>query len=116
MTPQPKPVKREKAPRKRIRTRRPLGTVRKEAKATGDLTDEQWQQIVQFYIPAGWLVCAYCERRIAGSQACQEHIIPITRGGRHTASNVCVACLECNDRKGTQTWEPKLRHPLMEPR
>lgn len=79
----------------------------------GDLTPEQWEQIAQFYIRDGWLVCAYCTQRIPGSQACQEHIIPLSKGGKHTASNVCISCLACNDQKGTQTWRPKLWHPLM---
>jgi 5-methylcytosine-specific restriction endonuclease McrA len=29
-----------------------------------------------------------------------DHVIPLTRGGAHTASNLRVACRSCNSSKG----------------
>jgi 5-methylcytosine-specific restriction endonuclease McrA len=98
------PIQRSSAP---IRTRRPLGTVRREAKAAGDLTPEQWEAIVRFYVGR----CGYCETARATQQ---DHMDPITGGGKHTASNVVPACERCNYRKGTaRGWAPKRRHPFM---
>jgi 5-methylcytosine-specific restriction endonuclease McrA len=96
---------------KPIRTRRPLGTVRREAKAAGDLTPEQWAAICEFYVENGAVRCAYCP----SVAWVQDHVNPITRGGRHTAANVVPACEPCNTRKGTSTrWQPRRRHPLMD--
>ena len=112
-----KPLRRSTA---RIKVRRPLGTVRREAKAAGDLTPEQWEAICRFYAShAGWgghVICAYCLYPVDMAHAHQEHVVPVTHGGRYTASNVVVACYRCNNRKGTQTWEPSLRHPWLAPK
>src|SRR5256714_15051427 len=39
-------------------------------------------------------VCVYCEK------ACDEHIIPRSRGGTDTIDNMVLACRECNLSKG----------------
>ncbi len=116
----PKPTKRERArkPLSRstvhIKVYRPAGTVRREAKAAGNLTNDQWEQIVEFYrdpARSDVIRCAYC---LTNTALVCEHVIPVSKGGEYTASNVVPACVPCNQRKGTQTWEPKLRHPFME--
>jgi 5-methylcytosine-specific restriction endonuclease McrA len=102
-----KPARRGPKPRKRIRTRRPAGTVRREAKAAGYVDPDTWEAILAWYGYA----CAYCDE---WRWLQQDHVIPISKGGKHSAANVVPACVECNMRKGTQTWEPKRRHPWME--
>jgi 5-methylcytosine-specific restriction endonuclease McrA len=72
-----------------------------------DLTDEQWQAILREYGHR----CAYCGR--SDARIGQDHVIPIARGGAHTASNVVPACFPCNQRKALNdaplppppTWE-----------
>lgn len=59
-----------------------------------DLTDEQWAGIVAEFGGR----CAYCEAE--GVE--QDHVIPLSRGGRHTESNVVPACRKCNASKGTK--------------
>jgi 5-methylcytosine-specific restriction endonuclease McrA len=122
MTAFPKPEKKVRAPKPlkrcttRIKVKRPLGTVRKEAKAEGDLTTEQWARICEFYQRDGFTYCAYECGRLATEQ---EHIVPLGKSrnpGKHTAANVCPSCSKCNSEKGLQTWEPRRRHPFMEPR
>jgi 5-methylcytosine-specific restriction endonuclease McrA len=50
--------------------------------------------------------CAYCRRRIARRLRTIDHQVPISRGGRHTAGNLVMACRDCNGRKGNLTaWE-----------
>jgi 5-methylcytosine-specific restriction endonuclease McrA len=34
-----------------------------------------------------------------------EHIVPLSRGGRHLWTNVVTACRSCNTRKGSRTPE-----------
>lgn len=105
--PQPKPAKRERKARKRIRTRRPAGTVRREAKAAGDVDPDTLGDIAMFY---GWR-CGYCE---TAPGKVWDHRVAIAHGGKHEVANLVLACEPCNMRKGTQTWEPKRRHPWME--
>ena len=95
-------------PRKMPRALKPISWRRAEAKANGDLTPEQWETIIAFY--AGR--CAYGTGEPWEEQ---DHCVPISKGGRHTASNLVPACHAHNQRKGRQTWWPKRRHPFMEP-
>lgn len=63
-----------------------------------DLTAEQWLVILN---TAGHK-CVYC----GTTEALEvEHIVPVSRGGRHTASNVEPACRRCNGRKSNKTKE-----------
>lgn len=61
-----------------------------------DLTLAEWQEILEEFDHA----CAYCQAR--GITLEQDHMTAISRGGRHTASNVVPACRSCNARKGAK--------------
>jgi len=54
--------------------------------------------------------CTYCDAEIRGKDCCVDHIIPLARGGRHVASNLCLACRSCNSKKGAkilgESWFP----------
>jgi len=47
--------------------------------------------------------CAYCNAENVPLQV--EHIIPKARGGSDRVSNLTIACVKCNQRKGNQTAE-----------
>ena len=49
--------------------------------------------------------CEYCQtaQEISGAQMHIEHIIPLSRGGRSDAGNLCLACAWCNSYKWAQT-------------
>ena len=49
--------------------------------------------------------CLYCGLKPAASALTVDHIIPRSRGGRHSWSNTCAACEQCNGRKGAKTPE-----------
>ncbi|HEX8772601.1 MAG TPA: HNH endonuclease [Pyrinomonadaceae bacterium] len=51
--------------------------------------------------------CYLCGRKLEDEVITLDHVIPLARGGSHTASNLRVACLKCNSRKGA-----KLLHEL----
>lgn len=62
----------------------------------GTFTDAEWQAM-----------CTQCEYRCL---CCGEvrpltmdHIIPVTKGGRHEAANIQALCQPCNSRKGDRT-------------
>lgn len=60
--------------------------------------------------PAEWLAilaeadghCAYCDKE---AKLTLDHVIPLSRGGKHTKDNVVPACLHCNSSKGNKTLE-----------
>jgi len=38
-----------------------------------------------------------------------DHVIPLSKGGKHLPSNVVPACASCNSSKGNNlNWEPKV--------
>jgi 5-methylcytosine-specific restriction endonuclease McrA len=45
--------------------------------------------------------CAYCEQQPEGTLE-MDHIIPLTKGGRHAIGNIAPACRDCNMRKGNK--------------
>ncbi len=62
------------------------------AKVDHDLTDDQWANLQQ-----AWGGCAYCGADSVPLQ--KDCMLPISRGGRYTASNVVPACGSCNASK-----------------
>ena len=57
-----------------------------------DLSDAQW-----IALQAEWGGCAYCGA--ADSALQKDCMLPISRGGRYTLSNVVPACGSCNASK-----------------
>jgi 5-methylcytosine-specific restriction endonuclease McrA len=43
--------------------------------------------------------CAYCGTK--GVELHQDHVIPLSRGGRHAIANILPACQRCNSSKAT---------------
>lgn len=101
---------RSNQPRKatRIRRRRTLAAVRAERKAEGPGVDPwAWDYILRWY--GG---CAYCEPGECRGRIVQDHVKPLSRGGRHEPGNVVPACEKANMRKGSATWIPRRAHPF----
>ncbi|MBD1833177.1 HNH endonuclease [Cyanobacteria bacterium FACHB-472] len=44
--------------------------------------------------------CQYCGNT---KQLTIDHVIPLSKGGKHTWDNVVIACEKCNQRKGDRT-------------
>ena len=85
---------------------------RKRNAAVNDFTAADWQAVLAHYDNK----CAYCGE--TEMVLVQEHIIPLSRGGNNTISNVAPACKSCNSRKRTKTpaeagmylWKLPLTH------
>jgi 5-methylcytosine-specific restriction endonuclease McrA len=67
------------------------------AAAINDFTAEQWQASKEYFNGH----CAYCGEPCEALT--QEHMIPLSRGGNHTAANIVPACRWCNSRKHDRT-------------
>jgi 5-methylcytosine-specific restriction endonuclease McrA len=46
--------------------------------------------------------CAYCDKE---AKLTLDHVIPLSKGGKHSADNVVPACAHCNKSKGNKTVE-----------
>jgi 5-methylcytosine-specific restriction endonuclease McrA len=47
----------------------------------------------------GLIPCHWCKRMTAAEDREVDHIVPLTRGGGHTARNLCISCSKCNQDK-----------------
>jgi len=68
--------------------------LRRERRKARELRDSQWWKR---RLSKG--ICYYCGRPAAPKDLTMDHIVPISRGGKTTKSNVVPACKECNNNK-----------------
>ena len=91
---------RQESPRDVVRQRLDRRRAAKLGAPIRDFTRQQWKQIQLAY----GMCCAYCGVR--PKHLTQDHIIPLAKGGSHTASNIVPACQSCNSKKGTRVAPP----------
>lgn len=63
--------------------------------------------------------CQYCGRRFPTSELSLDHVVPRSRGGLSTWTNVVCSCTQCNVRKGGRLPEEagmRLVRPPVKPR
>ena len=95
----------------KVKAQNAIRRARKKSAHINDLTAQQWAATLGRY----HYRCFYCGKQ--SEVLHQEHMIPLSRGGNHTASNIVPACPRCNYRKGTKTSEEFMesvkimRHP-----
>lgn len=61
-----------------------------------DFTGDQWKNCLIHFDNK----CAYCDKEHKGMN--MEHVVPISKGGNNTKSNIVPACKSCNSRKNTK--------------
>lgn len=49
------------------------------------------------------LACHWCKALTGPEDRHVDHIQPLSRGGNHTAKNLCICCASCNSRKHDRT-------------
>lgn len=49
--------------------------------------------------------CQYCGQKPGENHINLEHIVPRSRGGKTTWTNIVVSCIDCNSKKGARTPE-----------
>lgn len=55
--------------------------------------------------------CQYCSVKLNSENSTIDHVLPRSRGGKHTWDNVVACCLKCNRQKGDRT-PPEAKMPL----
>ncbi|MET3904886.1 hypothetical protein ABIE35_003469 [Paenarthrobacter sp. 4246] len=58
------------------------------------VTDWEWRRMVR----RNGYRCTYCGKR--PDRLVMDHVVPLSRGGRHAPGNVTPACTDCNGAKG----------------
>ncbi len=71
----------------------------KNGATVADFTIEQWHRTLEYYDYR----CAYCGKKSDTLE--QDHVIPLSRGGNHTSSNIAPACRLCNGMKYNSVGE-----------
>lgn len=51
-------------------------------------------------------ICAYCGMKTPEEDRTADHVIPLSKGGKHSASNMVMACHQCNSTKRSEIWKP----------
>lgn len=57
--------------------------------------------------------CQYCDDRFTYGQLSLDHVVPRSRGGETSWTNIVTSCLDCNVRKGGRTPR-EARMPLVQ--
>jgi len=50
-------------------------------------------------------LCAYCGNQFTKNQLTKDHIVPRSKGGKNTWTNLVTCCKKCNGKKGDKTLE-----------
>ena len=48
-------------------------------------------------------VCQYCCKKLSYGEATVDHVLPKSRGGKETWTNLVTCCAPCNSKKGNKT-------------
>lgn len=78
-----------------IRIKNARRRARKRVAPLNDLTAVQWRAIKEHSKHR----CVYCHRKL--KRLTMDHILPLSKGGAHTLSNIVPACRSCNSKKHT---------------
>jgi len=60
-------------------------------------------------------ICQYCHVKFTEKKLTVDHLVPLSKGGRHEWTNVVTACSRCNNRKGDKSPEKANLHLLNRP-
>ena len=50
-------------------------------------------------------ICQYCHQKFSEKRLTIDHVVPLSKGGRHEWTNVVTACSACNNKKGDKSLE-----------
>ena len=59
--------------------------------------------------------CQYCANYFNPDKLTLDHVIPKSRGGNNSWTNLVASCKKCNQKKGNKTTKESGMHPIREP-
>jgi 5-methylcytosine-specific restriction endonuclease McrA len=59
--------------------------------------------------------CQYCAKSFSSEQLTVDHVIPKSRGGEKSWTNLVAACKKCNQKKGCRTPQESGMIPICKP-
>lgn len=87
----------------RIRAYCSAGNAKRRARKKGaDVGDKYVGKLIRKWRLEDTFVCYYCQKKFSSADLQIEHIIPLSRGGKHTVGNICKSCPRCNRVKNTK--------------
>lgn len=71
--------------------------------AEGSHTLAEWQECkTRYRYKCHWQIHPNCPVVLTDKTATRDHVVPISKGGSHSISNIVPACRSCNSRKWTR--------------
>lgn len=80
----------------RWRVRETIRAMRKRALRKFAATDKFVEAIISEWRKEPSFICYYCSKKHNVSNLHVDHIVPLSKGGGHTSSNICRSCSKCN--------------------
>lgn len=65
-------------------------------------TDPDIRQVYELAQSGKKIHCYYCRAVTRCGHRHVDHVIPLSRGGQHVRTNLVIACISCNLKKGTR--------------
>jgi len=97
---------------------RKQGKVRRRARERGASGAYTWAEVTRKWMDIG-KVCAYCRAPKDNDQIEPDHVVPLSRGGSNSITNVVPSCAPCNQSKGARflnEWTSHLNAHGLDPR
>ena len=60
--------------------------------------------------------CQYCAKNFSSEQLTLDHVMPKSRGGKNTWTNLVTSCKKCNQKKGCRTPSEASMYPINIPK
>lgn len=70
----------------------------REMNSVSDLTEQEWQRVLDLFGGR----CAYCG---SDGKITRDHVVPLTKGGGYTSTNIVPCCSSCNSKKHNKDME-----------
>ena len=51
--------------------------------------------------------CQYCDIQLNATNVTMDHVLPMSKGGTTTWTNLVSSCQKCNSYKGSKLWKPR---------
>lgn len=71
---------------------------RRRGREHGSTTHYTWAEVMRLYVHRFNKCCAYCEAPVVG-QPDPDHVVPLSRGGSNSITNILPSCRSCNSDK-----------------